>query len=194
MRRRDIFNLVFNREMAAEPAVHMPDPVLVMPDYLDTTQTRASYKEWQAFSMPGYLLPEFSSKYPFTVTMELKGNNASLHIGVKNEAEEQMEMIELGLDNGYLFIDDLTDHRAVTSPKEKITLILTVNPQPGGASYAKLKAIDQYGLTLSTIKTTQYLSTDWSGAIIPSADLHALIVEGRQPIETVLPKDITKTT
>jgi len=170
MLRRDIFNLIFNKNLVTEPLVNLPDPVVCAPDYISDRQETGYSREWQAPFLPLTFLPELSTSYSFTITLQSKHTPAFL----------QMGKIKLGINDGYLFIADLTDHRLITTTKSQagVKLVLAVKPQPNGVSYAKLIAMDDCGLTLATLKSTQHLTADWSGPISLHTTLTALRVEG----------------
>ena len=182
MLRRDIFNLIFNKKLVTEPLVNLPDPVVCAPDYISDRQETGYSREWQAPFLPLTFLPELSTSYSFTITLQSKHTPAFLQIG----------KIKLGVKDGYLFIAELTDQRSITLGKTAVgfKLVLVVKPQPNGASYAKLIAMDDCGLTLSALKSTQHLTADWSGPISLQTTLTALRVEGT-PLQKTEPNQKT---
>lgn len=190
MDRRDIFNILFNRSSAPQVIMPEPDPVLFTPVHLRTDESRVVFMEWDSL-MQGAKLPlNVSPEYSFTVTMALKypakaalnepALHASLQLGIK---ETPMDSIQLGINNGRLFLGAETDLRVIDAEKltEGIQLILTVNPLTAGSTYAKLKAVAQSGLTLSAIKSKEFTTASWIGGIIPGEYFSSLKIEGRQP-------------
>lgn len=172
MLRRDIFNLLFVRNTNLQPIVAVPDPVIVTPDYLLSDPALVYCREWNEPLMPAKLNAEFSTIYAFTLTVTANVENAMLNIGA----------ITMGLNNGCLFIDAVTDYRIISEQdvQKGIKIILKVNPQPNGASHVRLSAIDQSGLTLAVVKSTKYLSQNWAGAITLSTAFSSLRIDGVQ--------------
>lgn len=123
---------------------------------------------------PDYVADGAPMEYSFTITMQSKDTPAFLQIG----------KVKLGLNKGCLFIASLISEREIHTGGKELELILTVSPQPNGGSYAKLIAKDQYGLTLSTLKSTQHLTSDWSGPIDLHKNFTSSPAEGGGLIET----------
>jgi len=180
MLRRDVFNLLFNKRQPAEIA-QLPDPVLVTPGYLAVDQMAVYHQEWESLSIPSILMPGMLTQYAFTIIMGLQQMTACLEIGIKDD-QAAFKPIHLGLDHGRLFIGAIKDDRVLNNDKleDGITLILTVNPQPNGGSYAKLKALDKNGLTLSVIKSTTCRTADWAGSLKPSPNFNTFCLHGHQ--------------
>lgn len=151
MLRRDIFNLLFSKNIPSQPVVPVPDPVIAAPEYL---------------------LNDGKKMNAFTLTLSTKSDSALLTAGI----------VQAGLQQGFLFIGGETDHRQLSKEvlAQEIKIILTVNPQPNGASYARILAKDQSGLTLAVLKSTKYTSGDWLGEIILSKAFIALSTDGLQ--------------
>lgn len=172
MLRRDIFNLLFNKTPVEEPIVPLPSPVLRTPDYLQHDHTLVYDQQWRAPLIPVELPMEYAASYAFTITLELAAKEVIFTISEEN----------IGLRGGQLFINELVDPRAIDPVKlqGKISLVLTVNPQPKGASYVKLIALNQLGLTLATIKTTKYTTQAWVAPLRSFSPLSAIRIEGRQ--------------
>jgi hypothetical protein len=170
MRRRDIFNLIFNRTPAESVGDICPDPVIESPDYVFTERHKLYSRQWHAPFSEGAILQEWSLRHSFSITLETQGIPAIFELG----------KVKLGIDNGALFIGSLSDLRIINnSGQEKaLHLVLTVSPQPDGASYAKLTVLDGYGLTLSTLKSTEHGITEWAGPIILISAFHSLSVQG----------------
>lgn len=190
MDRRNIFNILFNRSSAPQVIIPEPDPVLFTPAHLRTDESRVVFMEWDNL-MQGAKLPlNVSPEYSFTVTMNLKypakaelnepGLHSGLQLGIK---ENPNDSIQLGIDNGRLFLGAEIDQRIIDAEKltEGIQLILIVSPLTAGGTYAKLKAVAQSGLTLSAIKSKEFTISSWIGGIIPGEYFSALKIEGRQP-------------
>jgi len=158
MLRRDILNLIFNKPGESLQPEHLPDPVICAPNYGE-----------------GELLLDYSTAYPFTITLQNKHTPAFLQIG----------KVKIGISNGYLFIASLSGTRQIDSTwqRDGLTLVLTVNPQPNGASYAKLCAIDGDGLTLATLKSTLHASADWAGTIIADNAQTTYQLQGTKPAQ-----------
>jgi hypothetical protein len=182
MRRRDIFNLIFNKTPAQDGGDICPDPVIETPDYVFTERHKLYSRQWHAPFPEGDILQEWSLRHSFSITLEAKGVPAIFQLG----------KVKLGIAHGALFMGALTDLRMVNIGRHETALhiVLTVSPQPDGASYAKLTVLDGYGLTLSTLKSTQHVITDWTGPINLMTAFHSLSVQGILSI-TPEPKPIT---
>ncbi|MBB5634588.1 hypothetical protein HDE68_000473 [Pedobacter cryoconitis] len=192
MDRREIFNILFNGSMVNVPIVPEPDPVLETPAYLRTDQAIPFFKEWTALPAEDNFSPEFSVEYAFTIMLDLnypaKAPNQEnaivckqFMLGIKNGHSIQAGINE----QGYLFIDKVVDLRAIEKDKllTGIQLVLAVNPLGTGMSFAKLKIMDRAGLTLSTLKSMQYATTDWAGDIkITDPDFNFLRIEGLKAV------------
>jgi hypothetical protein len=204
MDRREIFNILFKGSSVYEPVVLEPDPVLETPAHLQTDQTAPVFKEWTALPTEGNFNLDLSTEYAFTVTLDLnypaKADSGlavipmHLVLGIKNDHHTP---VKLGInEQGYLFIDKVTDLRAIAKDKllTGVQLVLTVNPLGMGMSFAKLKIMDRAGLTLSTLKSMQYTTADWAGKmILTDLDFNFLQIEGlRREIKGVDTEDNTQ--
>lgn len=170
MLRRDIFNLIFNKKPDNGSAAPLPNLVIGEREDAARLQDAGYYREWTAPFLPHTFLPEFSASYSFTLILQTQHTPAFLQLG----------KVKLGVDKGYLFIAGLTGKRAIELGDDDtgFKLVLTVRPQPNGFSYAKLVVIDQYGLTLATLKSTTHTPADWNGLITLHTTLNALHIEG----------------
>ncbi|KIO75000.1 hypothetical protein TH53_23050 [Pedobacter lusitanus] len=210
MDRREIFNIFFKGGSVNEPVVLAPDPVLETPAHLKTDQTIPVCQEWTAIPATGRFNPEISTAYAFTVTLDLDYSLKSVHhdqtinpvqliLGIKNEqpASIQETAVKAGLNQeGYLFINNLTDLRMISKDKllTGVQLVLTVSPLGMGMTFAKLKIMDRAGLTLSSIKSMQYTTADWAGELtVTNPDFNLLRIEGlRGEVETIRTEDYTQ--
>ncbi|MGY0041329.1 hypothetical protein [Pedobacter sp. NJ-S-72] len=113
-----------------------------------------------------------------------------LIMGIKNGEKIP---IKIGLnEQGYLFIDQVIDLRAIAKDKllTGVQLVLTMNPLGMGMSFAKLKIMDRAGLTLSTLKSMQYTTADWAGEMtLTDSDFNFLRIEG---LRTEITEDNTQ--
>jgi alkaline phosphatase D len=104
-----------------------------------------------------------------------KENFAGFRLGVnvKGRFEKHCsQFINEGIDagitrNGYLFIGETAGDKKLDEKLliEKISLQLSVTPQSAGGNFAKLKALDKWGNTVSTLNSSEYCATAWQGNI-----------------------------
>lgn len=191
MDRREIFNILFKGGAVNEPIVSEPDPVLETPAHLKTGQAIPVWKQWTDLPVTGNFKLELSTAYAFTITLDLnypaKAVNPEqiLNLGIR---QGQLSSIPTGINkNGYLFMGNLTDSRPIPMDKllTGVQLVLTVNPLGLGMSFAKLKIMDGAGLTLATLKSMQYTTTDWAGEMMLSTpSFNLLRIEGFSAVQT----------
>ncbi|MEJ5961918.1 hypothetical protein [Pedobacter immunditicola] len=191
MQRRDIFNLFLKGISTNAPVSIKPDPVLDLSSYFRQDETIAMEQVWEGTEYMDCIKPEISTAYAFTICINF--NHADLvasvlQLGIKDGT--QSSGIELGYHgSGQLFIDQTTDHRTlpIEKLKEGFQLVLTVNPLKNGMTHAKLKAIDNAGLTLSIVKTDKIKTSDWEGDInLSTLKFNSLRMQGHKSIKNYL--------
>ncbi|MBB5621656.1 hypothetical protein HDE69_002719 [Pedobacter cryoconitis] len=190
MDRREIFNILFKGGAVNEPIVSAPDPVLETPAHLKTEQAIPVWKQWTELPVSGNFKLELSTAYAFTITLDLnypaKAVNPEqiLSLGIQ---QGHAANIQTGINkHGYLFMNNLADSRLIPMDKllTGVQLVLTVNPLGHGMSFAKLKIMDSAGLTLATLKSMQYTTTDWAGEMtLSAASFNLLRIEGLNEAE-----------
>ncbi len=100
-------------------------------------------------------------------------NFAGFRFGVRGGFENHCsKMINEGIDvgvtrNGYLFIGETVGDRKVDEKIliEKISLQFSIIAQSTGGNFAKLKALDKWGNTISTLNSSEYGAAAWQGNI-----------------------------
>jgi hypothetical protein len=182
MLRRDIFNLLFTANRLAQPDMDTPDPVVLTPEYLLTQDTFHYMQEWHNPEGSVLLRPSFLSAFAFAISFSTSAATAMLTTGVQEAEPTDVSSISFGIKEGALFISSLTDDRTTENDKilAGLLLILTVKPQPGNRSYAKLQLLDHSGLTLSVLKTSAYELSRWDGAIRSSGAITSINITGRK--------------
>lgn len=190
MHRRDILNIFFNPGSLEQPIRPEPDPVLFTPAHLRTDESILFSKEWTMEELKGPLLLEVSTSYSFTLILNLHFDpagsyNSGLLMGTKERGAGTEQDIHLGIQEGYLFIAGQQNLSVISKEKlqEGIQLILTVNPLANGGTYAKLKAVDRYGMTQAVLKSKQFTAMDWMGNLQTGVYTTTLRLEGRKAIE-----------
>lgn len=185
MQRRDIFNLFLKGISTDGPVLIKPDPVMNLSSYFRQDETIPIEQVWKDHQ--DRIKPEASMAYAFTLTVDFNHlclMPSILQLGLKDAA--QTSGIELGYnERGQLFIDQTTDRRIlpVEKLKEGFQLVLEVTPLKSGRTYAKLKAIDHAGLTLSIIKTDKIISSDWEGEMnLSRLEFNSLRMQGHKSI------------
>lgn len=191
MQRRDIFNILFKGTSPREMDTSESEPVIETPAYLINEGTLPFFKAWKSLPevVEAGILPQLT-KYEFSLKFGA-GNldtpeglsGISLRIGVKDAGIPTLNEITLGVNAaGYLFIGDLQSKSKIHYDKliADLQFILEVKPQPYGKSYAKLKLVDQIGLTLAILKSEQFSQENWVGAFsLDRGQFHFLQLEGR---------------
>jgi len=191
MQRRDIFNLFLKGISTDGPVLIKPDPVLNLSSYFSQEETMPIEQVWKGIDDQDCIKPEISTAYAFTLLIDLNYlclMPSVLQLGVKEATPNRG--IELGCnESGQLFIGEATDGRTlpIEKLKEGIQLVLNVNPLKNGMTHAKLKAIDQAGLTLSILKTDKLKTSDWQGEIhLSPLKFNSLRIQGHKSIKNNL--------
>jgi len=168
MLRRDIFNLIFNKNPDTGAAADLTDPIVAKPAYIATGTDVIYSKTWSGPFVPKSLLPEWSASHAFKLTLDTKENTAAFQVGG----------VKIGIYVGCLFIGEVSGPRAVFETGNGIQLVMSVTPQPNGRSFAKLMLVDEYGLTRSILKSAQQLNSDWPGTLMLHSIFIKLAVQG----------------
>jgi hypothetical protein len=188
MQRRDIFNLFLKGISMDDPVLMKPEPVIDLFAYFKKDEMVPVDQQWMSIDNQDHFKPQISTAYAFTITLEVNDANlmpAVMQIALKDDVE-QSNRIELGYnESGKLFIGQTIDDRILPAEKLKsgFQLVLNVNPLKNGMTHAKLKAIDNAGLTLSIIKSDKIRISDWTGDIkIPTRKYNFLRIQGYKSI------------
>ncbi|HWW38589.1 hypothetical protein [Pedobacter sp.] len=191
MQRRDIFNILFKGSPPSELNTAESEPVIKAPVYLINEGTIPFFQVWKSISedVEASLLPrltnhEFALKLGAGSLETPEGlSGVSLRLGIKDAGMPALNEITLGVNAaGYLFIGDLQSKSKIHYDKliADLQFILEVKPQPNGKSFAKLKLVDQIGLTLAVVKSEQFSQENWVGVFrLDLGQFHFLQLEGR---------------
>lgn len=177
MQRRDLLNIFFKGGAVNEPDLQPEiDPVIATPTYLSGDQTEEIAEEWTELPETGFFSPSRFPDYEFSICLEFNGGSGALKLG-------QYQTITIGIDtDGYLFTGAQKSSTFLAGERirQKFQLSLEVSPQSGHRSFAKVKLIDAGGLTLSVLKSYEFLMAEWKGDLyVESTGFKRLSIKGR---------------
>ncbi|MBG6234952.1 hypothetical protein IWX76_001520 [Pedobacter sp. CAN_A7] len=154
-----------------------------MPAYLKTENIMPLVKEFDEIISGQEFELKVSTAHAFKISWSSTSDTlitSHLLLGTKAAAANVKVPIELGLHaDGYLFIGGIKDKRVLSLEKGSQHFQLEVHPQGENSTYAKLTLRDHYGLTLATVKNSDYSTEDWSGNLLNMGqNLMHLKIEG----------------
>lgn len=178
MHRRDIFNMLLGKTADKPLTTETVSPV-GMPEPLDTADTKLFSDDYQYVYANQHIGHDLIATYPFELTVyHTKDSDVDTTISVGR--------IEFGIDeSGYLYVGDYRSKQMLKDEqlKEYYQLILSVHPIDRGFSHARLKLIDEAGLTLAILKTGEVMQEHWAGHIeIKGNGVNRLNIQGRKKI------------